>query len=412
MAEQQKPIGYDPASGRPVYGFDPQTGAPVFADQTAPPPAEKPFNPPRFATAMREDTPRFTPHQVETVRPYLPAAGAMIGTAMSGGAAIPAILAAGAGGATGQVLKDAGYQMPLSQLALNAVKSGAGQMITQGVAEGAALVAPAMMRGARNLWNRSAKVPDTIAKTTQTMRAGGTLNEAKREIAETVLSQGTGTLRAGNLETLKATLNDLDDALDTVIQGSTKMVSRQELLDALRAKSATIGTGSIAQEAQQAALGKAHDLLKVKPPKMTVQEAQKLKRAIYQAYEKTFAADAAQAASAMADKTTARTLREAIAREEPAVAEINAAMSKQIPAVKAMEKALSRTSNRDLVSLSQILAGMVMNPFTTASALINHPSIGSFTAQQIYRAAQMLPKDSRTVANILRAAKAALGGGD
>jgi hypothetical protein len=171
-----------------------------------------------------------------------------------------------------------------------------------------------------------------------------------------------------------------------------------------------VGTGSLAQEAQQNALEKAFELLKNKPPKMTVQDAQKFKRSIYQAYEKTFAAGASDQAIAMADKTTAKALRGAIAREEPAVAEINAQMSKQIPAVKAVEKAISRGGNRDFIGLSQMLAGVVTNPLTVAGALVNHPTIGSFTAQQLYRAAQMLPKDGRTVANILRAAKAVLGG--
>jgi len=49
MPEPQKPIGYDPASGRPVYGFDPNSGAPVFADSAQTQAAPPPFNPPRIA---------------------------------------------------------------------------------------------------------------------------------------------------------------------------------------------------------------------------------------------------------------------------------------------------------------------------------------------------------------------------
>jgi hypothetical protein len=300
--------------------------------------------------------------------------------------------------------------MPVSQRVENALKSGLGGALTQGVGQGIAAVSPVLAKAGRSLWNRAAKVTEPIAKSTQTMRAGGTLMDAKNEIADTVLSQGRGTLTKGNLDALKASLDDMDDAIDSVISGSTKMVSRQELRNALQAKSASVGTGSLAQEAQQNALEKAFELLKNKPPKMTVQDAQKFKRSIYQAYEKTFAAGASDQAIAMADKTTAKALRGAIAREEPAVAEINAQMSKQIPAVKAVEKAISRGGNRDFIGLSQMLAGVVTNPLTVAGALVNHPTIGSFTAQQLYRAAQMLPKDGRTVANILRAAKAVLGG--
>jgi hypothetical protein len=339
-----------------------------------------------------------------------PMIGAAAAAAMTGGAAIPAILAAGAGGAVGQLGKDSQWSMPVSQRVENALKSGLGGALTQGVGQGIAAVSPVLAKAGRSLWNRAAKVTEPIAKSTQTMRAGGTLMDAKNEIADTVLSQGRGTLTKGNLDALKASLDDMDDAIDSVISGSTKMVSRQELRNALQAKSASVGTGSLAQEAQQNALEKAFELLKNKPPKMTVQDAQKFKRSIYQAYEKTFAAGASDQAIAMADKTTAKALRGAIAREEPAVAEINAQMSKQIPAVKAVEKAISRGGNRDFIGLSQMLAGVVTNPLTVAGALVNHPTIGSFTAQQLYRAAQMLPKDGRTVANILRAAKAVLGG--
>ncbi len=340
-----------------------------------------------------------------------PMIGAMVGTALTGGAAIPAILAAGAGGAVGQAAKDEQWSMPASQRLMNAAKSGTGQMLTEGTGQAIAALSPMLMNAGRNLWNRAAKIPEPIARTTQTMRAAGTLMDAKNEIADTVLSQGAGTLRKGNLDALKSTLNGMDDAIDAVITNSKGMISRQELRDALQAKSAAIGTGSLAQDAQQSALEKAFDLLKQKPVKMTVQEAQKFKRAIYSAYEKTFAADATQAASAMADKTTAQALRGAIAREEPAVADINAAMSKQIPAVKAVEKAISRGSNRDALGLSQMLAGVAPNATTLAGALINNPLIGSFTAQQIYNAAKLLPKDGRTVSNILRVAKAAVGGG-
>ena len=51
------------------------------------------------------------------------------------------------------------------------------------------------------------------------------------------------------------------------------------------------------------------------------------------------------------------------------------------------------------------MAGMVTKPATVAAALINHPKISSFTAQQIYNAAQKLPKDARTAGNIMRMAQ-------
>lgn len=97
-------------------------------------------------------------------------------------------------------------------------------------------------------------------------------------------------------------------------------------------------------------------------------------------------------------------MRTAIAREEPAIAPLNALLSRQIPAAKALDKAVSRTSNHDPVRLTSTLAGVVTNPATVAAALINHPKIGSFTAQQLYNAAKRLPAGARTAGNIIRIA--------
>ncbi len=223
--------------------------------------------------------------------------------------------------------------------------------------------------------------------------------------AETVLSQGRGTIRTGNLEAIKGTLNELDDALDEVIASSKSAVPRQKIVEAIEKQAAEIGEGSTAHADMQAALQKTLDEVYKLPQYMSPSKAQSVKRTIYKAYEKTYAAESAEAAKAMAAKTEARALREGVSDAAPEAAEINAAMSKQIPAVKAMDKALSRGSNRDIVGLSQILAGMVTNPLTTSAALLNHPAIGSFTAQQIYSAAKLLPKKQQTIANIIRAAK-------
>ncbi len=369
-----------------------------------------PFNPPRFNAKAHGEGGKMTPQELERSKSMLPLVGAAIGAGLTGGAGIPAIIASGVGGGAGQAIKDLQYTGSMKDRAMNVAKSAIGAAATQGVGEAAAYLAPTVARAARNLWNRSAKITEPIAKTTQAMRAGGTLTDAKNEIAETVLSQGAGTLRKGNLDALKSTLDGLDDQLDTVIAGSQAFVKRQELRDALIARSRDIGQGTIAQEVQQQALGEAFDLLNKKPARMTIQEAQKTKREIYSAWSKTFAADAAEGARAMADKTTARTLRGAIEREAPESATINAAMSKQIPAVKAVEKAVSRTGNRDALGLSQMLAGVSPNPVTLAGALLNHPLIGSFTAQQLHKAAKALGTAERTAPNIIRVAKALFGG--
>lgn len=365
----------------------------------------------RFQAAYGTITPEENAQMHERGLQAIPVIAATATSALTGGlGAVPAIVGAGVGGAAGQAIKDTQYDMPVSQRVVNAAKVGASQAAIQGAGELVASAGPALKRGAQSLWNRAAKITEPVAKQTQTMRAGGSLMEGKREIADTVLDMGKGTISQRNLEGIKESINALDDQLDTIIANSKGFVKRQELRDALIARSRDVGQGTITQEQQQAALAKAFDLLAKKPVRMTLAEAQKTKRAIYAAYEKTFAADAAQAANAMADKTVARQLRTAIAREEPAVAGINEAMSKQIPAAKAMEKALSRGGNANPVTLTQTLTGMVTNPATVAAAVANHPGIASFTAQQIYRVAKALPRDGRTVANILRGLGLSIGG--
>lgn len=341
------------------------------------------------------------------VRDAAPAIGGITAAMLTGGASIPVQLAAtGAGTAIGQAVKDAPEDMPLSDRFSNMAFEGLKSAALQGGVIGLTAAAPRMVQLARNLWNRSAKVPETIARTTQTMQRGGSLPEGKDEIAETVLSEGAGTLRRGNLDALRESMAGIDDAIDNIVRNSSGMVSRQELRVALQQRRAAVPRGTQAGAAEVAAIDRTMEQLNKLPAKMTVAKAQEMKRYIYQAYEKTYAADVTQQVTAAADKTVARSLRREIAKEEPDVTLLDQQMSRLIPAAKAVDRAVSRGANHNPVTLSQQLAGVVTNPATVAAALINHPKIGSFSAQQIYNAANRLPKAARTAANIIRLASA------
>lgn len=344
------------------------------------------------------------------LRNAAPAIGAGLAVAVTGGtAAVPMMTAAGLGGVAGQAVKDApDATMPMADRLWNMGESGLLQAAVQGTGSLTTSLAPKLAQGARNLWNRAAKITEPVAKKTQTMRSGGTLQQGKDEIAETVLSEGAGTIRQANAEALGNRLSQIDDAVDEIVANSKGMVSRQELRDALKAKYLSITPGTQAAEVERAALEKSFKLLSKMPPKMTVAKAQEIKRDIYRTYEKTFAADASEAATAMADKTTAKALRAGVAREEPAVAPLNQEMSRLIPAKAAMDKAVSRTSNHNIAGLTQVMAGMVPNKTTVIAALLNHPKVASFTAQQLYNAASRLPKDARTAGNIIRMAETLL----
>lgn len=342
------------------------------------------------------------------VRAAAPAIGGMAAAALTGGASIPVqIAAAGAGGAIGRAVQDAPDEsLDTGDRFRNAAFSGLGQMVLQGAGAAVPAMAGKLASGARSLWNRGAKVPESVARTTQTMRAGGSLQAGKEEIADTVLSQGAGTLKSSNVEALRQQMNEIDDAIDQIVTNSPGLVSRHELRQALNRYKAGIPKGSQAGEAARAAVDKSLTTLNRLPAQMSVKKAHELKRHIYETYEKSYAADVAQQVTAAADKTTGRALRGAIAREEPGVRPLDAQLSKLIPAKKAVEKAVSRGSNHNPITLSQTLAGVVTNPATVAAALINHPKISSFTAQQLYNAAQRLPKNAQTAANIIRLASA------
>lgn len=411
--EQQRPIRVN-VLGHGIVEFPAGTSeqdmAAALASLDAPrQPTERPRGTGyRGPTGHDTDVP--TDVALSRLRAAAPAIGSIAAGIASGGASIPVqMLAVGAGAAAGQGIKDAPEQMPASDRFSNMALSGLENALLQGAASGVGALAPRLAQGARNLWNRGAKITEPIAKSTQTMRAGGSLKAAKDEIAETVLSQGAGTIKQGNAEALQSTISEIDDAIDAIVSNSKGMVRRQELRDALVARAQSIPKGSQASDVEREALARTFERLNQLPPRMTVAKAQEFKRYIYRQYEKTFVADATSGANAAADKTAAKAARAAIRREEPEVAAMDDRLSKLIPAAKAMDKAVSRASNHNPVSLTQTLAGVVTNPGTVAAALINMPKVSSFTAQQLYNAAIKLPDRARTAANILRMANGLYG---
>jgi len=327
----------------------------------------------------------------------VPAAGA-IGAAMSGGLTIPAMMAGAA-----QIASDADQDIDPVERKIRALWAGVEQSGLGLAGKVASVAAPWLKNTARSLWNRGAKITMPTARSTSTMRTGGSLEQAKDEIAETVLSQGRGTIRRGNARAVRETIGELEDALDEVVAGADGFVRREELRDALRAAARDVGPASTQAAALQLdALERSFNLLKNAPYKMTVAEAQKMKRQIYDTFSKSYPAGAAESATAAAEKVTARALKEGIVREVPEARPINAAMQRQIPAARAMDEAVSRIANHNLVGLSGALAIVSERPAMLAAALLNNPQFASFTAQQIYRVASLLPESQLTASNVLR----------
>ena len=332
--------------------------------------------------------------------PYLAGGAAAL---MTGGTSLPiqALAAAGAG-AAGQAVKDLQQDMEPTERAANILLTVLREGATFRAGGLVVKAAPVLKGAARAWWQGAAKIQKPTAKSTQAMRMGGDLQAGKDEIAETVLSQGVGTIRRGHVQAMRDTLHTLDDELDEIVKSSNKFVKRQDLQNALLRQINNIGSGTQAQQHMQNALQKSFDLLEKEPLQMTVAKAQHMKREIYKFYQASFPAGAAESASAMADKTTGRALRGAITAAEPATAALNAEMSRLIPATKAMEEAVARISNHNLIGITGSIAAGTGSKLAFAAALINHPQFASFGAQRLYQAAKFLPDNSLTVANVLR----------
>lgn len=318
------------------------------------------------------------------------------------------------GAVVGQAVKDTQWDMTPEQRLENVTKAGLGALATEAGGQLAAKAftntmrwaGPKLTSAARSLWLKMAKVPENVAGDTMAAKAAGSLGmpAGREEIAETILSQNRGTITADNLQALKGHLTDLDKELDAKIAASTKSVRTQDLINVFENRIKSIGNPtSRADEDLVGALNDAVKRLKREPPTMSVQRAQQKKQAIYDYWD--YNAKAKEPVKATVDKQLGRELRQNIVKQEPIAGPINSEMSRQIPAVRAMEKAVGRAQNADPVKAAQMIALAVTNPKTLAGALITIPGVGSFTAQTIYNVGKALPTTGKNPANIIRLVK-------
>lgn len=390
-------------------GFDPKKAAAIIAGQALPP-AVTPD--PDGVVRKAPTAARGTQLNVAGIGPSMSQSAPYVGAAI--GAAEAGTPGATVGAGVGQMLKDLQWDMPLSQRAENVAKSvlGAvgtefgGQAVTKGFVNTMRWAGPKLTSAARSLWLKAAKVPESVAGDTMAAKAAGSIGipAGRQEIAETVLSQGKGTITADNLMSLRGSLDALDKELDAKIAASTKNIRTQDLIGVFEQKIKAIGNPtSKADEDLVGALNDAVKRLKREPPMMSVQRAQQKKQAIYDYWD--YNAKAKEPVKATVDKVLGKELRTNIVKQEPIAGPINSQMSRQIPAVRAMEKAVGRTQNVDPVRGAQMIALAVTNPKTLAGALITIPGVGSFTAQTIYDIGKALPTSAKNPANVIRLVK-------
>src|SRR5215471_3568924 len=248
---------------------------------------------------------------------------------------------------------------------------------------------PAVKRLAERYWTGMAKPTVTALRDTTTMKAGGTEAEAAREVAQTVLGSGRGTLTQGNVKAAQDSLDALDQQLSGAIAGSRATIARSAVEKALIDEANRIGVGTIGKAQQQEALSRAFDELQKLPDQIPIQKAQEIKQSIYAT--RNYLANATDSAAAAADKVMGRSYRAEIEQAAPETKAINDQFRKEIPATKVLARAVQRTGNRNPVGLQEMVALASGNPLPLATAAANHPLIGSWITQQMYRAAPALP---------------------
>lgn len=354
----QQPSGFDPTKPYQAVhpsGFDPTKPYQVERPSEPPAPAPAPFNPPRVGSmplrvgSMREDSVRFSPHQVGVAMDALPMVGAGLAVAATDGLALPVLgpyltgaVAAGAGGAAGQVVKDTQWSMPATQRATNAAKSFAGQAIGQA----AAVKVPEWMGDAATGIYRGYLKPSlagvSLAKARKIVKTaldeGLTINQAGEEYGKKLIKELNDRVKVELLSAAHKGVVNLETVANRVRQWANKKYFRpgapSEDLDAAMKVADSIDLHpSIAAKGQN-------------PTAMTPMEGYETKQALDKAIGETgFGAERSAA-------TEARKVGRFMARKEvesvvPSAAPLTKRESKLIDAVDAVTRAAGREENKN-----------------------------------------------------------------
>lgn len=121
--------------------------------------------------------------------------------------------------------------------------------------------------------------------------------------------------------------------------------------------------------------------------------AQQIKKNTYQVLRKSYGE--LKSTAIEAEKTMARGIKEELVKKYPELSDLNARDSALINLDKALEKAVSRINNRDVVGLGTTVAGSA-NPFLGVfKAIIDNPTIKSKIGIALQKAADRVPRKSR-----------------
>jgi hypothetical protein len=321
----------------------------------------------------------------------MPAAAAMTAAFLSGGASLPLqAIAAGGGGYLGA--------RGMGQSREDAAMTGGVQGALQAVGAGA----PRLLTGLGRRMYQGALKPTKAILSRMPNASRLTDTEKAAQLADVGLREGINVSRRG-LTKAGETIGGLNDEIASALQSSTATVPRQRVIRRLvdpvqRFRDQVTPLDDLRHIAQTG-----REFRAVTRPDIPVQQAQRMKQGTYRALAGKFGGEV-KSASAEAQKALARGLKEEIADAVPGVGALNARESQLLTLKSALEDAVRRTGNRDLVGLTDVVAAGT-NPGLLAATLAMRAPVQSGLARVAHRTGETLSPDALVTA--LRALLAA-----
>jgi hypothetical protein len=264
---------------------------------------------------------------------------------------------------------------------LAAAKEGVKQAAFQAVG------GPLLKAGARPITGVARRMYQSALKPTKAVlddMAGGADDATKiRQLVDTGLDEGVSVTRGG-LGKAQRTIEGIDTQISDAISGSTATVGKRDVLRRIAGPVSRFKDQVTPMDdlRQIGAVGREFNATRA--AQIPVQQAQKMKQGTYRALAGKFGGEV-KSASAEAQKSLARGLKEEISTAVPGVGALNARESGLLALQDALEGAMRRTGNSNMLSLNDIIAG-THNPGWLAATLAMRAPAMSTAARGVHQA--------------------------
>ena len=289
-----------------------------------------------------------------------------------------------------QQRRDEFMNHPITQSVLGGAESG-GLVGALPAAVGRPLIALA-----RRMYQGALKPTKSVVSH---MPGGGSLASREAALADTGLREGINVSRRG-LEKTSERVSELDDAVTAAIQGSNATINPQAVSRTLTDTFSQFRNQVAPMRDLRAIANVGNEFRAINRGPIPVQRAQELKQGTYRAQQKKYGQQGG--AEVEAEKRLARALKDEIASAVPAVAPLNAQQSSLLSLKSALEDAMRRTGNRDVIGLTDIVAAGT-KPGLLAATMAMRAPVQSGAARLLHRTGQSAAPD-----HTLRAAVMAL----